>query len=45
MDDSTTRSTRARDVFEACDEDDEDDAVDDATFESRVRALMEANEA
>ena len=45
VDDSTTRvSARARDVFEACDEDDEDDAVDDATFESRVRALMEANE-
>lgn len=42
VDDSTTRvSARARDVFEACDE---DDAVDDATFESRVRALMDANE-
>lgn len=42
VDDSTTRvSARERDVFEACDE---DDAVDDATFESRVRALMDANE-
>ena len=42
VDDSTTTvSARARDVFEACDE---DDAVDDATFESRVRALMDANE-
>ena len=32
VDDRRRGSARARDVFEACDEDEEDDAVDDATL-------------